>query len=215
MKSLMLGCATALGAILVFCVIVVIVGARVGDAPVATDEHNTGAATTGTAVDAVDAATSTAAPAATAAPIVSCCSANVGGMRYSVVSVHRAGSIPGDFDNVYHAEGQFIIVRMQVANATNRPADVSEDDFDLITAANTKFAPDTKVTGFDDALDGTLNPGNTVSGDLVYDVPSGLPSTRFGIQCYANGATGLDAQSIWEAIRLPQSEYANVGMLPQ
>lgn len=56
--------------------------------------------------------------------------------------------IAGNFNNTYKAQGEFFIVKLDVANDTNRPATVNEPDFGLINKAAAKFAPDTHVTGF-------------------------------------------------------------------
>lgn len=151
---------------------------------------------------------------ATPVAILACCSANVDGMHYTVTGVQRTGMIPGDFNNVYNAQGEFIIVKLHVANETNQPATVNEQNFGLINNAGVKFAPNTNVTGLSTAFfDATINPGNSLSGVLVYDVPAGTDSAKYGIQCFANGATG-DLTN-WEAIRLPQSQHVGVGVLPQ
>lgn len=158
--------------------------------------------------------TDTTTPTATSVPILICCTANVDGMHYTVTGVQRTDMIAGDFNKVYNAQGQFIIVKLHVANETNRPATVNEPDFGLINSAGVKFAPNIDVTGLSTAfVNATINPGNSLSGVLVYDVTAGTDSTKYGIQCFTNGATG-DATN-WEAIRLPRSIDTGVGVLAQ
>ncbi|SMY12690.1 DUF4352 domain-containing protein [Brevibacterium jeotgali] len=75
------------------------------------------------------------------------------------------------------AQGQFILVDMSVANTGSEPSFFFESDVSLQDAEGNTYSPDTEAgiyaaTDSDVMLLEEINPGNTATGVIVYDVPA-------------------------------------------
>lgn len=78
------------------------------------------------------------------------------------------------------AQGQFVIVTMTVSNISDAPKGLSPSDQELLDEQGRTFSPDTAaalnldsdVTFWDE-----INPGNTVTMPLVFDMPVGAVPT--------------------------------------
>jgi uncharacterized low-complexity protein len=73
------------------------------------------------------------------------------------------------------AQGQYCLVTISVKNIGDKQQLFSEDDQKLLNASNQQYSPDTTATLYNsnnsDVFVSEINPGNTVSGVLVYDIP--------------------------------------------
>ncbi|SLM99019.1 DUF4352 domain-containing protein [Brevibacterium yomogidense] len=75
------------------------------------------------------------------------------------------------------AQGQFILVEMSVANTGSEPSFFFESDVSLLDADGNTYSPDSEAgiyaaTDNDVMLLEEINPGNTATGVIVYDVPA-------------------------------------------
>ncbi len=75
------------------------------------------------------------------------------------------------------AQGQFILVEMSVANTGSEPSFFFEGDVSLQDADGNTYSPDSEAgiyaaTDNDIMLLEEINPGNTATGVIVYDVPA-------------------------------------------
>lgn len=75
------------------------------------------------------------------------------------------------------AQGQFILVDMSVANTGSEPSFFFESDVSLQDADGNTYSPDSEAgiyaaTDNDVMLLEEINPGNTATGVIVYDVPA-------------------------------------------
>ena len=75
------------------------------------------------------------------------------------------------------AQGQFILVEMSVANTGSDPSFFYEGDVSLQDADGNTYSPDSEAgiyasTDSQSMLLDEINPGNTASGVIVYDVPA-------------------------------------------
>lgn len=74
------------------------------------------------------------------------------------------------------AQGQFVVVTMTVQNTSDEPKGVSPDNQELFDSQSRKFTADTSAglnLDTDVAFWDEINPGNTVTLKVVYDMPAG------------------------------------------
>ncbi|MFZ2526127.1 MAG: DUF4352 domain-containing protein [Rhodococcus sp. (in: high G+C Gram-positive bacteria)] len=73
------------------------------------------------------------------------------------------------------AQGQFVVVTMTVTNVSDAPKGLSPSDQKLIDAQGREFGPDSSAAlnlDTDVAFWDEINPGNTVSMPVVFDMPA-------------------------------------------
>lgn len=128
-----------------------------------------------TAAGAPAAPAAAPAPAAPAAAIGS--PVRDGKFEFTVTNVESGLSSIGD--NPYlakEAQGQFVVVTMTVQNTSNEPKGISPGDQTLFDTQGRKFKADTSAglnLDTDVAIWDQINPGNTVTLKVVYDMPVG------------------------------------------
>jgi hypothetical protein len=75
------------------------------------------------------------------------------------------------------AQGQYCLLTLSVNNIGDKQQLFSESDQKLLNASSQQYSPDSTATlynsGNSDVFLSQINPGNTVSGVLVYDIPVG------------------------------------------
>lgn len=75
------------------------------------------------------------------------------------------------------AQGQYCLLTLSVKNIGDKQQLFSESDQKLLNSAGQQYSPDSTATlynsGNSDVFLSQINPGNTVSGVLVYDIPVG------------------------------------------
>lgn len=75
------------------------------------------------------------------------------------------------------AQGQYCVMSLSVKNIGDKRQMFSEDDQKLLNASNQQYSPDTTATLYNDnnmdVFMGEINPGNSVSGSIVFDIPKG------------------------------------------
>jgi hypothetical protein len=80
------------------------------------------------------------------------------------------------------AQGQFCIVKVDLSNVGDDPLMINADDFTLYDAGNRKFASDTEAmisnSESSDIWLEDINPGNTVTGDVIFDIPVDTTAVR-------------------------------------
>lgn len=73
------------------------------------------------------------------------------------------------------AQGQYCLMTVAVKNIGDKQQIFSESDQKLLNASNQEYSTDTTATLYNgnnsDAFVSEINPGNTVTGVLVYDIP--------------------------------------------
>lgn len=99
-----------------------------------------------------------------------------GKFEFVVTEVQTGLSEVGD--NPYlqrKAQGQFVIVTMTVQNISDKPKSLSPSNQELYDAQGRKFSADTMAAinlDSDVAVWDEINPGNTVTMHVVYDMPA-------------------------------------------
>jgi hypothetical protein len=75
------------------------------------------------------------------------------------------------------AQGQYCLLTLSVKNIGDKQQLFSESDQKLLNATSQQYSPDSTATLYNssnsDVFLSEINPGNTVSGVLVYDIPVG------------------------------------------
>ncbi|WP_068159362.1 DUF4352 domain-containing protein [Rhodococcus phenolicus] len=92
------------------------------------------------------------------------------------------------------AQGQFVIVTMTVTNISDAPKGLSPSDQKLIDAQGREFGPDTSAAlnlDTDVAFWDEINPGNTVTMPVVFDMPAGAVPDAIELHdsMFSGGAT--------------------------
>ena len=84
-------------------------------------------------------------------------------------------SVGSDYLNV-EPQGQFCRIALSIENIGNEPQTMFADDQYLYDSQGRKFSVDNTASIYDDGSDSWLkeiNPGNTLSQNLIFDVPVG------------------------------------------
>lgn len=73
------------------------------------------------------------------------------------------------------AQGEYVVVTVTVSNNSGEEINVSGDDFSLIGADGTEYgvSSDLPITDDTPLIYETVNPGNSVTGYILFDVPEG------------------------------------------
>ena len=76
------------------------------------------------------------------------------------------------------AQGEYWLMTLSVKNIGNEQQYFSESDQKLLNAEGQQFSPDSTATLYNsDVFLAQINPGNSVQGVLVFDVPAGAKIT--------------------------------------
>lgn len=91
--------------------------------------------------------------------------------------------VDSEFDSVRKtAQGQYCLMTLSVKNIGNEAQYFSESDQKLLNAEGQQFSPDSEATIYyannDDIWLAQINPGNSVEGTLVFDVPADVTVTQ-------------------------------------
>ncbi|QIN29936.1 DUF4352 domain-containing protein [Brevibacterium luteolum] len=103
------------------------------------------------------------------------------GWEITVSSVEDGISTVGDEFLNAQAQGQFVTVKMSVKNTSSSPEYFFEDSIKLADDAGNTYASDSEAgiyAGEDSLLLEEINPGNTASGTIVFDVPADVTPDR-------------------------------------
>lgn len=99
-----------------------------------------------------------------------------GKFEFTVKSIECGKTVVGP--NQYaqkNAQGQFCLVTLSVKNVGDAQQYFSESDQKLLNASGQQYSPDTTATLYNsnnsDVFLAQINPGNTVEGVLVFDIP--------------------------------------------
>jgi hypothetical protein len=79
------------------------------------------------------------------------------------------------------AQGEFVIVTVKVTNTASEPQSFFGDNVQAYDAQDRKFSASTAAALYladSKSLYEQINPGNTVTGQVVFDVPIGTQLTR-------------------------------------
>ncbi|MGF1647799.1 MAG: DUF4352 domain-containing protein [Kineosporiaceae bacterium] len=105
-----------------------------------------------------------------------------GEFTFTVDSVERIGALVGNEWVNETAQGEFVLIRVTVANTGDEPRDFNAWEQDLYDTEGRLFEAQSGwflVEGGEDSVFSTVNPGNTVVGaPLLYDVPPGAQLDR-------------------------------------
>ncbi len=105
-----------------------------------------------------------------------------GEFTFVVTGVERLGATIGEGPFSETAQGEFVIIRVDVTNSGTEARNLSSSDQYLYDDQGRKFEASTAIFALEDA-DKTfleaINPGNTVTGaPLLFDVPAGVVLDR-------------------------------------
>ena len=90
------------------------------------------------------------------------------------------------------AQGQYCLLALSVKNIGDKQQYFSQSDQKLLNSEGAQYSPDTGATitlGGSDAFGSQINPGNSVEGTIVFDVPKDqTPTTaQFHDSAWSNG----------------------------
>lgn len=126
--------------------------------------------------DTASASTPTAAAEAEPAPATIGTPVRDGDFEFVVQSVQPGQTkIGGDILNT-KAQGEFVVVTIKVTNSSNEAQSFFGSNIKARDAANREFEADSTAAIYlpdSKSLYEKLNPGNSVTGQLVFDVPAG------------------------------------------
>jgi hypothetical protein len=135
------------------------------------DEDTT---TTGTGVDASDQAATDESEATTTEPGIGD-PARDGKFEFVVIEVEAGADRIGEGILEEEAQGQFILVRVEVENIGDQAQYLSASDQYLYDADGRQYsASNTAWAAIDSPLLEQINPGNSIQGTLVFDVPENM-----------------------------------------
>ena len=80
------------------------------------------------------------------------------------------------------AQGQFCDVNMTIANTSSENQTFSSSSQDAFSATGSKYSDSTKaeiVSGADQNIFSDINPGNSITTDIYYDIPSDSSIAKF------------------------------------
>lgn len=102
-----------------------------------------------------------------------------GDLSFTVTNVETGVSTVGDEYWNETASGQYVIVDVTVENVGSEPASFDATEQYLYNAAGDRFGADTDamVAVPDSNLFDDINPGNTVQGKIIFDMPEGATPT--------------------------------------
>lgn len=104
-----------------------------------------------------------------------------GKFEFTVTGVERIGTTVGEGMLAETAQGEFIIVRVNVTNIGNEAAMLDSSSQKLINASGQEFSASSAIFALPDATKAfveNINPGNAVTGaPLLFDV---APGTQLG-----------------------------------
>ncbi|MFC9519001.1 DUF4352 domain-containing protein [Nocardiaceae bacterium NPDC056970] len=161
------------GAIVVLFVIIALTGGGEDKKDDATPAAP--AASTGQAADGAAAAPAPAPAPKKSAPGIGA-EVRDGKFGFVVTSIETGVATVGD--NPYlqkQAQGQFVLVHLDVTNTSDKPQSYFASNQKLIDAKGREFAPDTMAAiNFEagTAILGELNPGITISTTIAFDIPA-------------------------------------------
>lgn len=102
----------------------------------------------------------------------------VGDLSLTVTDVQTGVASVGDPMWDTQANGEFVIVSFTITNNGSSPESIFSNDFMLLNDAGAEFATSSDTWHVEDNLSWEeINPGNSFTGVLVYDVPAGTTVT--------------------------------------
>lgn len=117
-----------------------------------------------------------------------------GKFEFVVTKVEDGGTQIGDANFGEKAQGQFTLVRLSITNIGDKPQTMFTDVQTVLDAKGRKFTPNS-MAGIhipdNDVWISEINPGNTVQGTLVFDMPkdSTPASIELHDSMFSGGAT--------------------------
>jgi hypothetical protein len=95
--------------------------------------------------------------------------------------VPQVGDVVGGTLLGEKAQGQFVLVHVTVKNVSNDPSYFMDSDLPMYDDQNRKFSADDSASLYIDnnsTLFNEINPGNTLQGVVVYDIPTDASPTH-------------------------------------
>lgn len=170
-----IGCLSLIGVVVLIIIIVAIVAGTSGSKPATT--------TTPPAAAASSAAASTA-PAAKAASLGT--PVRDGKFQFTVISVSQAKSVGDTADDLGDtAQGEYTILHLTVKNISTEPQTLDDSAQAVFDSTGRKYDASTDADIDLDSANGTdsvflndINPGNTVDGQIAFDMPAGVKAVK-------------------------------------
>jgi hypothetical protein len=109
-----------------------------------------------------------------------------GKFQFTVTSVTRAKSVGDTADGLGDtAQGEYTILHVTVTNIGDQPQTLDDSSQYAYDASGRKYSVSTSadldlnsVTGSDSVFFNNINPGNTVHGELAFDMPAGAKAVK-------------------------------------
>lgn len=116
-----------------------------------------------------------------------------GALEFVVTAVKPGPALIGTPDFGVKPQGEFLLVTIEVTNIGREPATLFGDN-QYLYAGERKFSADTEAAVYLDdtqTLAEEINPGNALTGVLVYDVPRGTTPTHIELHdsAFSGGVT--------------------------
>lgn len=117
-----------------------------------------------------------------------------GKFEFTVVETSDGGTSIGPKGFATKAQGRFLLVRVDVTNIGDEPQYFFGDNQSLFDAEGRKFAADTTAAIYledSSSFIEEINPGNTVEGTVVFDLPKGVDPVRIELHdsAFSGGVT--------------------------
>jgi len=166
-----------------------------GDAPSAPTSDQAEASSPATSGAATNEPTQTQAakPAVKKAPGIGT-KVRDGKFEFVVTKVEDGGTQVGDSSFGEKAQGQFTFVRLAITNIGDKPQTMFTDNQTVVDTQGRKFTPNS-MAGIhlpdNDVWISEINPGNSISGTLVYDMPKGSKASSIELHdsMFSGGVT--------------------------
>jgi hypothetical protein len=174
---------SALGAVVVFIIVVSSLGGGSDDAsPTASDARpsaTVSASGSGAASPTKSSPAKTSAPAESASQLGK--KVRDGKFEFTVTKVKCGRTLVGSSDFGKKAQGEFCEVSVTVANIGDEPQSMFGDNQYLFDSKDRKYSADTEAAIYlkdSNTLYEEINPGNSLKGTLLFDVPKGTKPAK-------------------------------------
>jgi hypothetical protein len=118
-----------------------------------------------------------------------------GDFEFTVTGVERGKTQLGGEYLSTTAQGEFVLVNLTVRNIGNEPGTLFDQNTKLFDAQGREFRPSSSAAIYlpeqSNVIAQTINPGNQVSGTIVFDVPTGaqLASIQLHDSAFSGGVS--------------------------
>lgn len=111
----------------------------------------------------------------------------VGEVKWKVEDVQKEKTLGNDYTKT-NASGIFLVVKVRAELTGNKSGTVDSNQFELIDNKNRTFTPNSEgqsaytMQGGEDLFLKQVNPGLSISGAVVFDIPEDAPGLKLKIK---------------------------------